>query len=53
VTGRFTPYGLLLPALAFTALILGYPLIQNVVNSLQDLSLMSRDGDWLGLRSYQ
>jgi multiple sugar transport system permease protein len=50
--GRSTPYLLLLPALALTALILAFPLAQNVINSLQDLSLMSDGGPWVGLENY-
>lgn len=49
---RSTPYLLLLPALVLTTLILAFPLVQNIVNSLQDLSLMDDSGDWIGLGNY-
>jgi len=49
---RSTPYLLLLPALALTALILAFPLVQNVLNSVQDLSMTSDAGAWNGLRNY-
>jgi len=50
--GRSTPYLLLAPALALTALIVAYPLVQNLANSLRDLSLMRDGGEWVGLRNY-
>ncbi|MGA7303802.1 MAG: sugar ABC transporter permease [Rhodothermales bacterium] len=49
---RSTPYLLLLPALALTALILAFPLLQNVLNSVQDLSMTSEAGTWNGLGNY-
>lgn len=49
---RATPYLLLLPALALTALILAFPLVQNALNSLQNLSLTSEVGTWIGLGNY-
>lgn len=49
---RSTPYLLLLPALALTALILAFPLVQNILNSMQDLSMTSDAGTWTGLRNY-
>ena len=49
---KATPYMLLLPALLFTAFVLGYPLVQNLVNSVRDVSLVSGVGGWVGLSNY-
>jgi multiple sugar transport system permease protein len=52
VKGKSTPYVLLLPALALTALVLAYPLVQNLLNSLRDVSLIRGVGEWSGLENY-
>ena len=41
---KATPYLLLLPAFLFTALVVVYPLVQNVLNSLQDVSMVKGTG---------
>lgn len=50
---KITPYLLLLPALLFTALVVVYPLIQNIVNSLHNVDMVTGDGPWVGLANYQ
>jgi len=50
---RAIPYLLLVPALALTALILAYPLIQNITNSLRDVGLVGDPGAWIGLDNYR
>jgi multiple sugar transport system permease protein len=50
---KATPYLLLLPALLFTALVVAYPLVQNVINSLRDVSMVKGVGPWVGLSNYQ
>ncbi len=50
---RITPYVLLLPALAFTLFVLVYPLMQNVVNSTREVSMIRGDGGWAGLRNFE
>ncbi len=49
---KSTPYLLLGPALLFTAFILVYPLLQNLVNSFTDASLLRSGMRWVGLRNY-
>jgi multiple sugar transport system permease protein len=49
---RLTPYLLLVPALLFTVFVLVYPLVQNLINSFQDVSLIKGSGGWIGLRNY-
>ena len=49
---RATPYLLLAPALLFTAFVLVYPLVQNLVNSLRDVSLTGGTGAWVGVSNY-
>jgi ABC-type sugar transport system permease subunit len=49
---RATPYLLLLPALLFTALVLAYPLVQNVINSVREVSMVKGGGKWVGLANY-
>jgi multiple sugar transport system permease protein len=50
---RATPYLLLLPALLFTVFVLVYPLVQNLLNSLQRVSLVRGAGGWTGLANYE
>jgi ABC-type glycerol-3-phosphate transport system permease component len=50
---KATPYLLLLPALLFTALVVAYPLVQNVLNSLRDVSMIKGTGAWVGLNNYE
>jgi len=49
---RATPYLLLTPALLFTAFVLVYPLLQNLVNSVRDVSLTGGSGGWVGTANY-
>jgi multiple sugar transport system permease protein len=49
---KSTPYVLLVPALLFTAFVLVYPLAQNAINSLRDVSMIHGEGGWVGLRNY-
>jgi multiple sugar transport system permease protein len=49
---RATPYLLLAPALLFTAFVLVYPLVQNLVNSVRDVSLTGGTGAWVGISNY-
>ncbi|MBK7260337.1 MAG: sugar ABC transporter permease [Ignavibacteriae bacterium] len=50
---RATPYLLLLPALLLTALVVAYPLVQNVVNSLREVSMVKGTGAWVGFSNYE
>jgi ABC-type sugar transport system permease subunit len=50
---KATPYMLLLPALLFTALVVAYPLVQNVINSLREVSMVKGIGKWVGLANYE
>lgn len=50
---RFTPYLLLLPALLFTVFVLLYPLIQNLYNSVHQVSLIRGGGGWAGVENYE
>jgi multiple sugar transport system permease protein len=50
---RSTPYLLLLPALLFTVVVLVYPLLQNLHNSLRRVSLIRGMGEWVGLLNYE
>lgn len=50
---KSTPYLLLVPALLFTVFVLVYPLAQNLVNSVCDISLIQGGGGWIGLRNYE
>lgn len=50
------PYGLLVPAVAALGLALGYPLVRQVVLSLQEFGLAQQFGrppTWIGLRNYR
>ncbi|MEW2544801.1 sugar ABC transporter permease [Streptomyces sp. NPDC047002] len=52
---RFTPYLLLLPTLAATALLLGYPLVRNLLISFQTLEpfqLIQHTTEWNGFGNY-
>ena len=49
---KATPYLLLAPALLFTAFILVYPLVQNVLNSLHVVTLAGGIGQWAGLANF-
>ena len=49
---KSTPYLLLLPALLFTCFVLVYPLVQNLMNSLTDASLIKHGSRWVGLRNF-
>ncbi|MFC5718737.1 carbohydrate ABC transporter permease [Streptomyces gamaensis] len=52
---RGVPYLLLLPAAAVTALLLGWPVIKNLLLSLQNLNrrqLIQRVTEWNGLENY-
>jgi multiple sugar transport system permease protein len=50
---RVTPYLLLTPALLFTAFVLVYPAVQNLVNSVRDVSLTGGGtGAWVGMHNY-
>ena len=49
---KLTPYLLLTPALLFTAFILIFPLLQNIVNSFRDVPLVGKAGEWVGLKNY-
>lgn len=50
---KSTPYILLVPALVFTIFVLVYPLIQNLINSFSDASLIKGGGEWVGLHNYE
>jgi multiple sugar transport system permease protein len=50
---RATPYLLLLPALIFTVFVLAYPLIQNLINSFYQVSLVRGTGGWIGFENYE
>ncbi len=49
---KSSPYLLLAPALLFTAFILAYPLVQNLLNSFQHVTLGREHGGWAGLLNY-
>jgi multiple sugar transport system permease protein len=50
---KATPYLLLVPALLFTAFVLAYPLVQNLINSFSDVSMISGNSGWTGLSNYK
>lgn len=50
---KSTPYLLLVPALLFTVFVLVYPLVQNLINSFSDVSMITGRSGWAGLRNYQ
>jgi multiple sugar transport system permease protein len=49
---KSTPYLLLTPALLFTAFVLAYPLVQNLLNSFREMSLVKGTGGWAGIDNY-
>ncbi|MEW1860781.1 MULTISPECIES: sugar ABC transporter permease [unclassified Streptomyces] len=56
VVGRSVPYLLILPALAATVLLLGYPLVRNVIISFQTLNafqLIQHTTQWTGFGNYK
>lgn len=50
---KSTPYMLLVPALLFTVFVLVYPLVQNLINSVRDVSLITGGGKWIGLQNFE
>jgi multiple sugar transport system permease protein len=50
---KATPYLLLVPALLFTVFMLAYPLIQNLINSFSDVSMITGRSGWSGLQNYE
>jgi multiple sugar transport system permease protein len=50
---KITPYLLLVPALLFTVFVLVYPLVQNVVNSFSEVSMITGNNGWTGLTNYR
>lgn len=50
---KSTPYMLLVPALLFTIFVLVYPLVQNLINSVRDVSLITGGGKWVGLQNFE
>ena len=50
---KSTPYLLLVPALLFTMFVLVYPLVQNLINSFCDVSMMRGNQGWVGFRNYE
>jgi multiple sugar transport system permease protein len=49
---KSTPYLLLVPALLFSVFMLAYPLVQNVINSFSDVSMITGRTGWSGLQNY-
>lgn len=49
---KSTPYLLLLPALLFTLFVLVYPLVQNLINSVREVSLIRGANGWVGAGNY-
>ena len=47
------PYLLLVPALLFTVFVLVYPLVQNLINSVCDVSMIRASNGWVGLHNYE
>jgi multiple sugar transport system permease protein len=50
---KATPYLLLVPALLFTVFVLAYPLVQNLINSFSDVSMITGNSGWTGLSNYK
>lgn len=50
---KATPYFLLVPALLFTTFMLAYPLIQNLINSFSDVSMITGRSGWSGFQNYR
>ncbi|MBX6391660.1 MAG: sugar ABC transporter permease [Frankia sp.] len=56
VRRRLLPHGLVLPAVAVLALALGYPLVRQVMLSVQEFGLRQQFGqppEWVGLENYR
>ena len=54
--GGVLPYGLMIPTLVALAVALGYPLVRQVVLSLQEFGLAQQFGrppEWVGLENYR
>ncbi len=49
---KMTPYFLLLPAIVFTLFVLAFPLLQNLINSFREISLIKGAGGWSGLKNF-
>lgn len=49
---KSTPYFLLIPALLFTIFVLVYPLLQNLINSFREVSLLYGTKGWVGFANY-
>jgi multiple sugar transport system permease protein len=49
---KLTPYLLLVPALLFTVFVLAYPLVQNLINSFSDVSMITGRSGWVGFHNY-
>jgi multiple sugar transport system permease protein len=50
---KATPYLLLVPALLFTVFVLVYPLVQNLINSFSDVSMITGRSGWTGFSNYK
>ena len=50
---KSTPYLLLVPALLFTVFVLVYPLVQNLINSFSDVSMITGRSGWTGFDNYE
>ena len=50
---KASPYLLLVPALLFTVFVLAYPLVQNLINSFSDVSMITGNSGWTGLSNYK
>jgi multiple sugar transport system permease protein len=50
---KSTPYLLLVPALLFTFFVLVYPLAQNLINSISNVSMITGRSGWAGLNNFK